>query len=338
MEEEKVVNTEESTALPPKITKENIDPLAGTKRSIVYSWIRSVLLMLLSSLLIAFASYSLITPNDFTIGGAAGISILINVASNGKVPQSIMSFCINFPLVIIAFFFVKRRFAILSVFSIATQSVFLLIIEKLLPTLKLIFPGGETSKMFAAVAAGLCIGVAIALAFKAGGSTGGADIVAVIIQKKFKATSIAWMLFIINCIVIGASIFIFEPPVEKSSALYYGALLMPIIMAIFESFVESKINEAITNGLHSAREFRIITDKPEEMAQALMKELSRGVTALPATGMYTKITHTMLLCVVSRRQVPTLKKIVKSVDPNSFAVMSNASQVLGLGFHNSDLQ
>ena len=199
-------------------------------------------------------------------------------------------------------------------------------------------PGGETSKMFAAVAAGLCIGVAIALAFKAGGSTGGADIVAVIIQKKFKATSIAWMLFIINCIVIGASIFIFEPPVEKSSALYYGALLMPIIMAIFESFVESKINEAITNGLHSAREFRIITDKPEEMAQALMKELSRGVTALPATGMYTKITHTMLLCVVSRRQVPTLKKIVKSVDPNSFAVMSNASQVLGLGFHNSDLQ
>ena len=73
------------------------------------------------------------------------------------------------------------------------------------------------------------------------------------------------------------------------------------------------------------------------MAKALMKELSRGVTALPATGMYTRITHTMLLCVVSRRQVVTLKRIMKQVDPDSFAVMSNVSQVLGLGFYTEEI-
>jgi uncharacterized membrane-anchored protein YitT (DUF2179 family) len=73
------------------------------------------------------------------------------------------------------------------------------------------------------------------------------------------------------------------------------------------------------------------------MANAIMHELSRGVTALPATGMYTKITHTMLVCVVSRRQVATLQKIMSNIDPDSFAVTSKATQVLGLGFFKSSV-
>ena len=338
MEERKEAATNEQNVLPPKITKENIYPDAGTTKGLILSWMRSIIYILIASLLISLAAYSLIAPNQFTIGGVAGIAILINAATNGAIPQSLASLALNLPLVVCAFFFVKKRFAVLSILSTIMQTVFLLILENLLPNFKLVFPGGETAKIFAAVTAGLCIGVAIALAFKSGGSTGGGDILAVMIQKKFKATSIAWMLFTINCIVIGTSIFIFEPTVEASSELYYGAMLMPIIMSIFESFVESKVNEAVTSGFHSAREFRIITDKPDEMAQALMKALSRGVTAIPATGMYTSVTHTMLLCVVSRRQVPTLRKIMKSIDPDSFAVMSNVSQVLGLGFHNSELQ
>ena len=109
------------------------------------------------------------------------------------------------------------------------------------------------------------------------------------------------------------------------------------MLSAFESYIESKTNESLTNGFQSAREFRIITDKPDEMAQALMRELSRGVTAVPATGMYTKLTHTMLICVVNRRQVATLRRIMKKVDPDSFAVMSNVSQVLGLGFYTEEL-
>jgi uncharacterized membrane-anchored protein YitT (DUF2179 family) len=92
----------------------------------------------------------------------------------------------------------------------------------------------------------------------------------------------------------------------------------------------------LTNGFQSAVEFRIITDKPDEMASMLMKELSRGVTSLPAKGMYTKIEHSMLVCIVSRRQVATLKRVMHEVDPDAFVVMSNVSQVLGLGFYRSE--
>ena len=336
MEEKEQVVSKESTAsfaqqftLPPKITKENINSVDLTPKGKAMIWIRSIILTVISSFLIAFAAYSLIEPNNFTIGGASGIAILVNVATNGKVPQWIILLSINLPLVILAFIFVKRRFAILSAINIGLQTTWLLLFEEVFKESVWIEFTGNGEKIFAALAAGLCIGFAIALAFKSGGSTGGADILAVIIQKKFAATSIAWMLFIINCVVISASIFVFE-------ADTLALRLLPIMMSAFESYIESKTNETVTNGFHSAREFRIITDKPEEMAAVLMHELSRGVTAIPATGMYTKLTKTMLLCVVSRRQVVALRRIMKTVDPDSFAVMSNVSQVLGLGFFPTD--
>ena len=340
MEEEK--NVKEPHALPPKITKENIDPDAGTRKGLVLFWVRTVLYTLLSSLLISVAVYSLITPNDFTIGGVAGIAILANVASKGKIALSYVSLGLNIPLIVLAFFFVKRSFALVSSLNIVAQSGWLWLLEGVFPNFIIKFPGGEASKLFAALAAGLLIGVSIALAFKAGGSTGGADIMAVMIQKKCKATSIAWMLFIINCVVIVGYVVVIHLtgtplPKDQNGALDYGILFLPIIMSSFEAYIESRTNESISNGFQSATEFRIITNKPDEMAAALMHELSRGVTAIPAKGMYTKENRTMLICVVNRRQVPALRKITKEVDPDSFAVMSKVSQVLGLGFYAEEI-
>lgn len=335
MEEQEIITGENS--LPPKITKESINHRKGSKKELVFMWTRTLLYTLLSSFLISVASFCLIAPNGFTIGGASGLAILVNAATQGRVPQWIVLFGINCPLVILAFFFVKRRFALLSTLNIGAQSLWLLILDTLHKGCNLNLTvnfsnleGGEGVKIFAALAAGICVGTAIALAFKIGGSTGGADIVAVLIQKKCAATSIAWMLFIINFIIISCSLFVYRGDTP-------AATLLPIMMSAFEAYIESKTNESVTNGFQSAIEFKIVTDKPEAMAVELMKELSRGVTSIPATGMYTKITHSMLLCVVSRRQVATLRRIMKSVDPDSFAVMSKVSQVLGLGFYSEEM-
>ena len=329
MEEKEIVNEGTESSLPPKITKENIHANADSTKSKILLWLRAVLYSACSAFLVAFAANSLIAPNDFTIGGASGLAILINELTN--IPQSILVLCINVPLLALAFFYVKKRFAILTAMNIGMQSIFLLILEQVIPNFKLEF-ANPAEKIFAAIAAGICIGSAVAIAFKVGGSTGGADILAVLIQRKVGATSIAWMIFSVNVVIIGSSLFVFY---DKDVALAYNVL--PVMLSVFEAYIESKTNESIMNGFQSAREFRIITDKPEEMAQALMRELSRGVTAIPATGMYTKITHTMLLCVVNRRQVAALKRIMKRIDPDSFAVMSNASQVLGLGFYVEEL-
>ena len=328
--EENTQITTENTTLPQEIKNKNIQN-ESTKWTPA-SWARSLLYMTLASLLLSFAGYCLIKPNGFTIGGITGISILINVGSHDKIPQSLSSFCLNFPLLLLAFFYLKKRFAILSAINILLQSLWLFMFEQCFPDFVIAFTGGEAEKIFAAIASGLCVGTAVALALKSGGSTGGSDILGVMIQRKVGATSIAWIVFSFNVAVIASSLFVFYDPAQ---AIAYN--LLPIMLSAFESYIDSKTIEGLTNGFQSAREFRIITDKPEEMAKALMKELSRGVTALPATGMYTKLTHTMLLCVVSRRQVATLKRIMKQIDPDSFAVMSSVSQVLGLGFYTQEL-
>ncbi len=321
-------NEQPISPLPEKITKEDLIQNENTTQSKVLYYVKTVLMLLFSSFIVSFAAHCLIEPNEFTIGGAAGIAIMISYATKGQIPQSLVSFFINFPLIILSFFFVKRKFALLTAANILLQVFWLFLLETFNAPL-IIFP--ESSRIFSALAGGVCIGVAVALAFKVGGSTGGTDIIAVMMQKKVQSSSIAWLLFFINAIVIGASFFVIN-----TEAVDLATRLLPIMLSVFEVYIESKTNEFITNGFHSAREFRIITDKPEQMAHALMKELSRGVTAIPATGMYTKITHTMLLCVVSRRQVATLKRIMKKVDPDSFAVMSNVSQVLGLGFYTGE--
>ncbi|MBQ4052755.1 MAG: YitT family protein, partial [Clostridia bacterium] len=278
-------------ALPKKITREDLQAKDNSKRGKVTYVVKTVLFLLISSFLISFAAYSLISPNNFTIGGASGIAILVN-AKIKAIPQSVILFSINLPLIVCSFFFVKKKFALLSASNIALQTIWLIILENVSFSPQFVFnDGGE--KIFAAIAGGLCIGTATALALKIGGSTGGADIVAVMIQRKVSASSIARVILAINSVIILSSLLVFFDA-KKSPA--YNAL--PIMMSIFEVYVESNINESITGGFHSAIEFRIITRKPEEISFALMHELSRGVTSIPATGMYTKEEYSMLLCVV----------------------------------------
>jgi uncharacterized membrane-anchored protein YitT (DUF2179 family) len=316
------------TALPPKITKENIYPQGNGKWRGFLRWARAILYTLLSSFLVSVASYTLIAPNHFTIGGITGVAVLLEL-SPLHWQQSITVLCLNVPLIVLAFFFVKKRFAVLSTLNILMQSLWLMLLENFGEEIRIAF-AGDAERIFAVVAAGLLVGVSIVLAFKAGGSTGGSDILAVLIQKKLAAASIAWILFAMNCIVIGASFFI----IDVEGDLAHRTL--PIMLAVLEAYIESKTNESITNGFQSAIEFRIITDKAEEMATALMTELSRCTTCIPAKGMYTKVEHSMLVCVVSRRQVPILKRVMHEIDPDAFAVMSNVSQVLGLGFYSSE--
>ena len=307
-----------------KIKQRNAVP---TKREKIIEALRTAVLLLVSTALFAFAAYCLIEPNEFTIGGVAGIAIMLSHVTNGAIKQSVIVFAVNLPLVVLAFFFVKKKFAVLTCAHTALQSFWLFLLETLNAP-EIVFEDGM--KIFAAVAAALCLGAALAIVFKLGGSSGGGDIIAVIIQKKFPAPSIAWMLFIVNAVIIGSSFFVFYDA-QQSLALN----LLPIMMSLFELYIESKTNDTITNGFQSAIEFRIITDNPEEMAEALMQELDRGATAIPAKGMYTGKEHTMVVCVIGRKQVTALRKIMRRVDPTAFAVMSSVSQVVGLGFYSS---
>ena len=115
-----------------------------------FYWVKTGIFLLISSLLVALAVHAFILPNDFTVGGVAGIAILLNAAFN--IPTSVMTFCINAPLVIISYFFVKRKFAVLTTISICLQSLWLALFENVFPEFQIEFAtNGE--KIFAAIGA-----------------------------------------------------------------------------------------------------------------------------------------------------------------------------------------
>lgn len=308
-----------------KFQKETI-LLGNNKKEKAWYAVKLAIILLASAFLVSFSSHALIAPNNFAIGGITGIAVILEKATDGRIPQSVSVLTINLPLLVAAYFFVRRKFAVLTILHVLMQSAWLVVMERTgFPTF--VFE----EKIFAAITGGIGIGVAYVLAFRVGGSTGGADIIAVMIQKKCPAPSIAWMMFIVNCVIIASSFFVYKDLADDTTGK-----ILPLIMAVCELYVESKINDSITNGFQSAIEFRVITDKPDEMAEAIMSRLSRGVTAIAAKGMYTGKEHSMVHCVIHRRQVAAFKNVLKDVDPASFAVMSPVSQVLGSGFSSGE--
>lgn len=327
MENNQQENKEQELSFPPKKTREPFIPFSALTKGKKAGFILKVAIgLLISSFLVSFAGFSLIAPNNFAVGGISGIAVILYTAC--KVPQSITILTLNVPLLIASFFSVRKKFALISFLNVLMQSGWMLLMESTSFPL-LVFD----EQIFAALASGICMGVAIGLAFNLGGSTGGMDIAAVLVQKKIHASSIAWMIFFLNSIIIAASFFVYKYKLPDATL---AVQILPVIKAVCEQYVESRVIDGIENGLNSAIEFRVITDKPEELSRALIVHLRRGVTSIQTTGMYTKDNHAMLVCVIGKRQIMSFKKILQRVDPDSFAVMSNVSQVLGLGFFSTD--
>ena len=151
---------------------------------------------------------------------------------------------------------------------------------------------------------------------KLGGSRGGTDILAAIIQRRYSATNIAWFIFVLDGIVVLASVFVYPNPI------------VPIMLALIEIYVESKVTEVILQGFQSALKFEIVTKDPEGLSRDIMENLARGVTMLPAKGMYTGSDSALLICVVRKRQMTQFREILKRHE-GTFAYVSGANEEIG---------
>ncbi len=181
------------------------------------------------------------------------------------------------------------------------------------------FGADAGERTIAAIAGGVLGGVGSAIMLKLGGSRGGTDILAAIIQRRYSATNIAWFIFVLDGIVVLASVFVYPNPI------------VPIMLALIEIYVESKVTEVILQGFQSALKFEIVTKDPEGLSRDIMENLARGVTMLPAKGMYTGSDSALLICVVRKRQMTQFREILKRHE-GTFAYVSGANEVMGEGF------
>ena len=272
------------------------------------------LMIIVGTGLMSLAINSVFDASGMVTGGFSGIAIIIKAWTkglvNGGIPLWVTNCVLNIPLFFIAwrvkgFSFIKK--AILGEISLsvwlAIQPVFHLAGDDLL---------------LAALYGGVIKGVGIGLVFLGGGTTGGTDMMAAIIQKFLQHYSISQIMQIIDGAVVVVGMYVFG--IHK--ALY----------AIIAVYLVTKVSDGLIEGLKFSKAVYIITEKPEEIAGMIMEDLDRGATGINVKGMYSGQDKLMLFVVVNKKEIVMLKEKVDEIDPQAFVIVTDAREVHGEGF------
>jgi len=274
------------------------------------------LMLMTIGTLIAALGYSLFqVPYNIAAGGIGGLSIIINYFTGW--PVGLMYLVMNIPLLALGYFYLGRwpfviRTALAAfIFSVATD-MFITYVPHFLPA----YPLTE-DVLLSAIYSGLIGGIGGGLIYRAGSTMGGTAIPGRIIQQKTGISLSQVYLYTDGTIVLTAGI-VFGWEI----ALY----------ALLTLFLNGIASDYTLEGPSSVRTATIITNAPQEVSQALMNGLGRGVSQWQITGSYTGDSRTMLMCTIYRPQVNDLKRIMAATDPGAFVTIGVAHEALGFGF------
>ncbi|MGO1470082.1 MAG: YitT family protein [Tissierella sp.] len=273
-----------------------------------YVTLFSYIVIAIGSVILATGLQYFLAPNTIAPGGVTGFAIVIETLTD--VPIYITNLLVNIPLFIFGAKYLGKTRAIRTAYATLIVSIAL----KYLPIIPL-----THDLLLSALFGGVLTGTGLGLVFKFEGTTGGSDIGGAMLNKKFPGLSIANFMLVIDLAVV-----IFSGLVEKQieTALY----------SVIALYVSVKVIDTVLEGIGYLKGFYIITDKPDEIADILMKELNRGVTSLKGRGMYSKKDKEVLLCVVPRSQFTRVKDIVKEIDPRAFVMIAEMYEAVGEGF------
>ena len=283
----------------------------------------AILPVLISGIVRALAVYIFVSPNNFAPGGTNGIAVLLEYATGWN--SGYFMLAINIPLFFVAFFFLGKREAILSTSSMAVSSGLLILFGAIPGFPQFLAPEGEevVYGLLAAVAGGIFLGVALAVMFRCCGTAGGTAVIASMVKKKWQNLSASWLTSAFDAVVVVVSFFVYF-----QSGVGLAINLVPILLALVSLFVTSKTSDFILHGFKTAYKFEIVTNNPEEIAKEIMEKTHHGVTLVHATGMYTHVDKSMLVCIIRKRQITEIQRIIKKY-PDTFAFFSPASEVYG---------
>lgn len=274
--------------------------------------VKSYLLIAFGMLIYAIAATGFLVPHKIVGGGATGMSTIIYYLSGETVPVGVGYFLLNIVLVGIALKVLGPRFGIKTVYAIIVGSVFLSILQPLIPT------AFVSDKFMSAIIAGMLTGIGIAIALSQGGSTGGTDIVAMIVTK-YRNVSPGKMIMYSDCGIIACSLII-NCNIE---GLMYGYVVMGVV-----SFTV----DFVLTGKKQCAQLFIFTEKYDLVAERITSEVNHGVSVVDCKGWYSGQAKKMLIVVVRKNEAIDVLKIAKQVDPNVFMTMNTVMGVFGQGF------
>jgi len=288
----------------------NLQTMVQAKKEKLQTIIKDYTIMLTGLILYVLSWNLFLIPAKITGGGITGLAAVIFYST--KIPIGLTFFAINVVLVAIALKILGASFGIKTIFSMVVLSLLFAVPQDLFP--KSIIEDNFLS----AVLGGMMGGVGIGLVFSRGGSTGGTDIIAMIVNK-YRNISPGRIIMYCDVIIIGSSYFL----VHSLDKMVYGFVSMAVVSYTLDAFL---------SGANASAQIFIFSDKYDEIADFINKEFGRGVTALNGTGWYTQRDVMVLITVVRKKETSILFRRVKEIDPNAFISMGSVMGVYGQGF------
>lgn len=266
------------------------------------------LLIVLGSFMIGFAIKNMYDPVNLVTGGASGLAIIVK--SLGGIPLWVTNTVVNIPLFLAAYKLKGWRFIKRTLVATVALSISLYVIPHM--------PFVTEDLLLASLFGGIVTGVGTGLVLLCHATTGGTDMLAVLLHRGFRHYSIAQIIQFLDAaiVLVGATVF------GVRFALY----------ALIAIYALAKVTDGMIEGMKFSKQAFIISDQSKEIADQIMTEMERGVTALDAVGMYSGVGRQMLFCVVSKKEIVQLREIVEVIDPKAFVIVNDAREVFGEGF------
>ena len=316
METEEPLSNEQPPAAPeePQVKKPIGDKVL-TKKQKRIRFVLRMLLMHAGIIMMSLSVYFFQTPNHFTLGGVAGIAILLEkVIKVEWMSQAIIMLFINVFLIVLGLVILGKECTILTIYCSLLYTAIIALLEVIVPLSKPL-----TSQPFLELCyAVLLFGVGGALIFYCGASSGGTDIIA-LIMKKFTKINVGMGLMFIDTIVICVSIVTFNS-IEVALFSFLGL------------FVKSFLLDSVIESTGKTKHITIITTRQEEIGEYILNVIKHGYTMYDAEGGYTHEKKKVLITICKRSEALKLKMKVKEMDPTSFVIITDANEILGKGF------
>ncbi|HPA93117.1 MAG TPA: YitT family protein [Petrotogaceae bacterium] len=259
-----------------------------------------------------------LVPFNIIAGGVSGLSMVTNYLFNWWIGTQMLIY--NMFLFILAFWLLGVGFGVKSIYSAVTLSVFIDLLQQGFKLDKLML--GITSShsvdmtLLSAVYGAVITGFGVGIVIWRGATTGGTDILAMIMNK-YLSISVGTSLIIVDSVITALSLII-NPLIPM-----YGLITI---------FISSKVIDAVVDGFESTRTVLIISDYYDKIKERIYTDLDRGVTYLKGTGTYTNKDKNIVMVTVPRTEIGMLKKIIKEVDPASFTTVLSTNETIGYGF------
>ncbi|GAB6927527.1 YitT family protein [Paenibacillus sp. JCM 10914] len=265
--------------------------------------------IVVGSFIMALSFNLFFLPNGIASGGVSGLSVLAEAWLG--IEPAYTQWALNIPLFVMGFWLLGREYGIRSLLGSVILPLFVFLTKD--------WPVPTSNPLLASIYGGIGVGIGMGLVYRGRGSTGGLTIVAQLLQK-YSGLTFSLCVVLLDAIVISSAALV----LSFEQALY----------ALIGLYVTGKVIDAVELGFSFTKVAYVISDHTEPITKAILEDLDRGLTKLTAEGGYTGEHRTVLMVVVGQSEIPRLKTLVQSVDPNAFVIISNAHEVLGEGFRN----